>query len=74
MLASGWKQQRGDLFEFGGESSLEENPMRIKNLNQEKLEMAPVHNLDSERSVGAINYGLKVRGAKEIKAVSSSMV
>ena len=36
--------------------------------------MAPVHNLDSERAVGSVNYGLKVRGAKELKAVSSSLV
>ena len=76
MLAKGWKQQRGDLFDFGGENNSKENenPMRIKNLDQEKLENAPVHNLDSERAVGSVNYGLKVRGAKEIKAVSSALV
>ena len=76
MLAKGWKQQRGELFDFGGVNNNKENdnPMKIKNLDQEKLENAPVHNLDSERAVGSVNYGLKVRGAKEIKAVSSSLV
>ena len=74
MLASGWKQQRGEMFDFGEEPSSQDNPMMIKNLDQEKLMRAPVHNLDSERAVGSVNYGLKVRGAKEIKAVSSSLV
>lgn len=72
-LASGWERQRGDMFEFGN-SAKDESTMKIKNMNQEKLEMAPVHNLDSERAVGSVNYGLKVRGAKELKAVSSSLV
>ena len=35
--------------------------MKIKNMDQEKLKRAQVHNLDSERSVGSVNYGLKVR-------------
>ena len=74
MLAKGWQQQRGDMFEFGAQDYNQENPMMIKNLDQEKLKKAPVHNIDSERAVGTVNHGLKVRGAKEIKAVSSSFV
>ena len=31
-------------------------------------------NLDSERAVGSINHELKTRGAKELKAASSSLV
>lgn len=38
------------------------------------MKTAPVHNLDFERAVGSVNHELKVRGAKEIKAVSSSLV
>ena len=48
--------------------------MKIKNMDQEKLKRAQVHNLDSERSVGSVNYGLKIRGAKEIRVFSSSLV
>ena len=74
MLADGWKKQRGDMFEFGEVSSKKDDSMVISSMDQEKLSRAPVHNLDSERAVGAVNYGLKVRGAKQIKAVSSSLV
>ena len=74
MLADGWKNQRGDMFEFGEVSSKKDDAMVISNMDQDKLSRAPVHNLDSERAVGAVNYGLKVRGAKQIKAVSSSLV
>ena len=74
MMAHGWKQQRGEMFEFGGMDSGEKSTMIIKNFDQEKLQTAPVHNIDSERAVGSVNYGLKIRGNKQIKAVSSSMV
>lgn len=74
ILADGWKLQRGDMFDFGGDQKSKDVSMKIKNLDQEKLKSAPVNNIDSERLVGQVNYGLKVRGNKEIKAVSSSMV
>ena len=48
--------------------------MKIKNMDQEKLKRAQVHNLDSERNVGSFSYGLKIRGAKEIRVFSSSLV
>ena len=72
-LASGWALQRGDMFEFG------DNPdslfaMKISDYDQEKLKSAPISNLDAERSVGAINYELKIRGNKELKAASASHV
>ena len=47
---------------------------QIGNMNQEKLEMAPVNNLDPERAVGFINYELKLRGAKELQAASRAHV
>ena len=62
------------MFEFGNTDKQTNTVRKIKDMNKEKLKMAPVHNLDSERAVGSANYGLKVRGAKEIKAVSSSLV
>ncbi|KAL5473739.1 hypothetical protein EMCRGX_G028274 [Ephydatia muelleri] len=39
ILANSWKQQRGEMFEFGEESY---DPMMIRNLDQEKLTNAPV--------------------------------
>ena len=72
MLAEGWKLQRGDMFEFGEKGG--ESSMSIKSYDQDKLKTAPVHNIDSERAVASVNYGLKVRGNKQIKAVSSSLV
>ena len=43
-------------------------------LDQDKLKGAPVSNLDAEKSVGSINHELKIRGANELKAASSSHV
>ena len=63
-----------DLFKFGEANRERTKVIKIKENIQEKLSMAPVHNRDSERVVGSVNYGLKVRGAKELKAVSSSLV
>ena len=57
---------------FGEESYVQDNPMM--NLDQEKLKNAPVNNMDSERAVGSVNNGLKIRGAQEIKTVCSSVV
>ena len=48
--------------------------MMIRNLDQEKFNDATVNNMDSERAVVSVNYGLKIRGAQEIKAFSSSLV
>ena len=39
--------------------------MIIRNLDQEKLNNAPVNNLDSERVVVFVNYGLNIRGTCE---------
>eukprot|EP00731_Ephydatia_muelleri_P028327 Em0019g1200a len=65
---------RGEMFEFGEESYDQDNPRMIRNLDQEKLKNASVNNMDSERAVASVNYGLKIMGAQEIKAVSSSPV
>lgn len=73
-LAAGWKHQRGEMFGFGEAENDEDNNTNIRSLDQDKLKKAPVHNLDAERAVGSVNYGLKVRGAKEIRSVSSSLI
>ena len=43
-------------------------------MDAEKLANAPINNLDAERSVGAINYELKIRGAKNLETASTSHV
>ena len=70
-LAKGWERQRGQMFGFGKTITSEAT---IKKLDQEKLEHAPISNLDSERLVGSINHELRVRGAQELNAASSSLV
>lgn len=72
-LARGWVKQRGEIFDFGGGEE-NENKLKVKNFDEEKLQGAPVHNLSSERSVGSVNYGLKIYGNKQLNIVSSSMV
>ena len=71
-VAEGWLRQRGHVFEFG--SSKENSMKKISELDQEALKDAPVTNLVSERAVGKTNYELKIRGAKQLKLASSSMV
>ena len=62
--------QRGQIFGFG-ETSLAEST--LSQLDR-KLQGDPISNLDAERSVGSINHELKIRGAKQLKAASSSHV
>ena len=75
-LAEGWSRQRGEVFGFGNIEPKESNSslIKIKDIDQDNLKEAPVHNIDSERSVGKVNYELKLRGAKQLKLASSSMV
>ena len=72
-LANGWEKQRGDSFQFGDKQDAACS-MKIANYDQEKLKDAPISNLSAERSVGAINYELKIRGNKELKAASACHV
>ena len=72
-LASGWELQRGNMFQFGKSPDPNANN-QIANFNKEKLDKAPVNNLDPERAVGFINYELKLRGAKELAAASRAHV
>ena len=43
-------------------------------MNLVKLNNVPVNNLDSERAVGFVQYGLKSRGAIQLAAVSRALV
>ena len=52
-LAEAFQRQKGEIFGFG---SYNENSHSLSTMDQDKLEGAPVHNLDAERSVGIINY------------------
>ena len=70
-IADGFQRQRGDVFGFGDG---EETALSLSTMDDQKLLNAPINNLDAERSVGAINYELKIRGAKNLKAASSSHV
>ena len=40
----------------------------------DKLNKAPINNLDCERVVGSVNYELGIRGSTELKAASSALV
>ena len=63
-IAQGFFQQRGNIFGFG---DFDKNSSELLTKQDfEKLDEAPINNLDSERSVGSINYELKIRGAKQI--------
>ena len=70
-IAEGFQKQKGDIFGFGEQT---DSPYALFKMNPEKLEQAPIHNLDSERSVGFINYELTRRGATQLSAASSSHV
>ena len=43
-------------------------------MSKEKLERAPIYNLSTERSVGFINYELKIRRSAQLACVSSAQV
>ena len=75
-LAVGWSRQRGEIFEFGDVEPKESisGLKKVKDIDQEALKQAPVHNIASERAVGSVNFELKQRGAKQLKLVSSSLV
>ena len=70
-IAEGFKKQKGNIFGFGDD---ENSDQALSKMNVQKLEHAPIHNLNAERSVGFINYELHRRGAKQLSCASSSQV
>ena len=69
-LAHGFFTQRGDVFGFGPYNRNSEKLVTGKDMD--KLDQAPINNLDSERAVGSVNVDLGVRASTEIQAVSDS--
>ena len=47
---------------------------RVLGMDQKKLELAPINNLDPERSVGFVNNERAVRGATQLAAASRAHV
>ena len=70
-LAEGWLRQCGDVFDF--KDLDQESPRLLLNIDTDILDKAPI-NMAAEKQVGRINYELKVRGSKGLKAASSSNV
>ena len=74
MLAEGFSIQRGALFGFG----LKENEstgilLKLYAANaavKEKLNQAPIHNLNEERSVGFITHEFNIRGPDQLEPAS----
>ena len=71
-LATGFQNGKGDIFGFGDYE--ESSEMSVANMDSQKLEKAPVHNLVAECSVGFMNYELSIRGAKQSTSASSAQV
>lgn len=71
-LAAGFHRQRADVFGFGNFDP--ESTLLVSKKDQSKLLKAPINNLDSERHVGSVNYELKIRGGKQLKAAGDSIV
>ena len=71
-LAVGFQKQKGDIFGFG--DCNRSSASSVANMDLEKLDQAPIHNLAAERSVGFINYELSRRGAKQLGSASASQV
>ena len=59
-LADGFKNQKGNIFGFANQYA-KESQYSLSKMDQAKLEKAPIHNLSAERSVGFLNYELKLR-------------
>jgi len=73
-LAHGFQRQKGEIFSFGDSVSDEETAISLLMMNQERLENAPINNLDSECSVASINYELTQRGPHHLQSASTAQV
>ena len=70
-LAEGWKIQKGEVFGFGDSQV---TSLSLSTIDEQKLNSAPMNNLDAERSVGSINYKIKERGAPNLPTASTMHV
>jgi hypothetical protein len=77
-LADGFSEQRGAIFGFGPKADEDTRSLlKVATADDEtkmKLQEAPVHNLNEERSVGFVNYEIQIRGKKYLDVVSRKMV
>ena len=71
-LAEGWLRQRGDVFGFGDFD--QESSRLLLNIDPDIIDKSSINNMAAERQVGHINYELKIRGSKGLKAASLSNV
>ena len=77
-FADGFSEQRGAIFGFGPKADDQTGTLLkvscIDDIKRKKLEKAPTHNLNEERSVGFINYELQIRGKANLESASKKMV
>ena len=77
-LANGFSEQRGALFGFGPKANEDTKTLlkvsTVKGQKKQKLQQAPIHNLNEERSVGFVNYEIQIRGKRHLSSVSTKMV
>ena len=69
-LAEGWFIQRGDVFGFGNYNP--SSSKLVTNFNMDQLKHAPINNMDPERGVGSVNYGLGIYGRSQLDAAGST--
>ena len=73
-IAQRFFQQRGNIPIFGCGDFDKNSSKLITEQDFEKLDEVPIYNLDSEQSVGSINYELKICGTKQIFLGGFSLV
>ena len=75
--AKGFSTQKGKIFGFGDDKDEATTTFKVCNATDEemeKLNLASVHNLSEERSVGHINFELGIRGHRNLEASSKKLV
>ena len=79
MFAEGFSRQKGNIFNFGPDANKDTGTvLKISDLDDASLKKlddnVPTNNLLSERFVGETNYGLHIRGKRNLDRVSRKMV
>ena len=77
-MADGFSNQRGAIFGFGPNADDDTKTLlkvsAVSQQKKQKLQQAPVHNLNEERSVGSVNYEIQIRGKKNLNTVSKKII
>ena len=77
-IADGFDLQRGAIFGFGTHANDDTGTLfKVANATEEEkeeLDHTSVHNLGEERSVGSINYEIKIRGKRNLESASRKIV